>query len=148
MAGLSKGAANQHSAATALTPIAELKELSIDKVPPKTESPLELEISEPGIVDGSIRVGARPTTKADFLVSARKFKPGHEAEMAKFFHDIRVDEARKMGRPERECKSPPPPFPPPPGAMALIQIPFSFVNSCNAYTSLGLRTPGTRLDST
>lgn len=128
VAELSKGAANQHPAATALTPIAELKELSIDKVPPRAKSPPKLEIPEPGIVDFPTRVGAMPTTKADFLVSARKFKPGHEAEMARFFHEIRVDEARKMGRPERECKSHPNPPPPPPlsppRAVALIQILF------------------------
>lgn len=107
MAGLSKGAENQHPAATALTPIAELKELSIDMFPPKIKSPPELGIPEPGIVNATTRVGAIPATKADFLVSARKFKPGYEAEMGRFFHDIRVNEARKMGRPERGCKSPP-----------------------------------------
>lgn len=105
MAGLSKDAANQQfPAATSLSPIAELKELSIDKAPPKTKSPPELDFPEAGIVDCPTRARARPITEADFLVSGRKFKPGHEADIASFFNDIRAEEARKMGRPEREYK--------------------------------------------
>lgn len=106
MAGLFKGAANQQFPdATSLTPIAELKEHSIDKVPPKTKSPPELDFPEAGTVDCPTRARARPITKADFLVSGRKFNPGYEAAIASFFHGIRVEEARKMGRPEREYKS-------------------------------------------
>lgn len=105
MAGLFKGTANQHyPAATSLTPIAELKELSIDRVPPKTESPPEVEFPDAGIVDCPTRAETRPTTEADFLVSGRKFKPGHKADIANFFNDIRAEEARKMGRPERQYK--------------------------------------------
>lgn len=108
MAGSSKGAANQQfPAATSLVPIAELTELSIDKIPPKNKSPPELDFPEASIVDCPTRAGARPTTEADFLVSARKFKLGHEADIASFFHGIRAEEARKMGRPERDYKSPP-----------------------------------------
>lgn len=103
MAGSSKCAADQQfPAATSLIPIAELKELSIDKIPPKTKSPPELDFPEASIVDCSTRTRARQTTEKDFLVSARKFKPGHESEIVSFFNGIRVEEARKMGRPERE----------------------------------------------
>lgn len=108
MAGLSKGAANQQFPAdTSLTPIAELKEISIDQVPPKTKSPPELDFPEASKADCPTRARARTTTEADFLVSARKFKPGYESDIARFFHNIRVEEARKMGRPEREYKTPP-----------------------------------------
>lgn len=111
MAGLCKGTANQKlPTATSLVPIAELKGLSIDTITPNIKSPPELDLAKTSIVDCTTPAGARPTTKADFLVSARKFKPGHEAEIVSFFHGIRVEEARKMGRPEREYKSPTEPW--------------------------------------
>lgn len=106
MAGSSKGAANQQfPTTTSLAPIAELKELSVAKVPPETQPPLEVEFSEASNVDCPTRAKARPITEADFLTTGRKFKPGYETDIASFFDDILAGEARKMGRPEREYKS-------------------------------------------
>lgn len=46
-----------------------------------------------------------PLTDDDFVASNWKFKPDHQADIESFFHVIRLGEARKMGRPERQYKS-------------------------------------------
>lgn len=120
--GLFNGIANSQSrSATALPPIAELKELSIDKVPPKMQSspvvespkvtnntfPTSTSSFEAGIEDSADAFSSPrpPLTDDDFVTSNWKFKPGHQADIESFFHDIRLGEARKMGRPERQYKS-------------------------------------------
>ena len=117
-AGLSKGVANSQSrSATALPPIIELKELSIDKAPPKMQSspvveypkasdnasPTSTTSLKAGIVSSADTFSSptRPLTEEDFLASKRKFEPSYEANIESFFHDIYVGEARKMGRPGR-----------------------------------------------
>lgn len=79
-------------------------------------SPTSISHLEAGIVDSADAfssprppqlVEARPITEDDFLASNWDFKLGYQADIEIFFHDIRVEEARKMGRPEREYKPSP-----------------------------------------
>ena len=130
IAGVSKGAANpQVPFATALIPIIESHDPSIDKAPPKMQSSSRVEFpkapdntsppttSSPGarIVDSTDAsssprpppcAATSPVTEEDFLVSKRKFKPKYRADITRLFYEICVKETRKMGRPEREYESP------------------------------------------